>query len=171
MFCFDSITHNSLLFLDHILFLISPPFSSFFMISHKNMTNKLDTQHDDDSCSGLSHSRKKLQDQVYSSKSAVSQLSPEKLKKVKGVIIKSEWGQRVSPLANYPVQEIAEASMVLLLQHNDSISESKVVEQVCLTFKNDLRQNLVNFITEILDPLANIFPVFYDRGRSWNSCR
>jgi hypothetical protein len=61
----------------------------------------------------------------------VSQLSPDRLKKVKGVIIKSEWGQRVSPLKNYPIPEVAQASMALLEQHNDSILESKVVEQVC----------------------------------------
>ena len=103
-------------------------FPSIFFYSLRHSTWK--TSLTWSSCSWLT--RKKLHDQVYTSKSALNQLTSGKLKKVKGVIIKSEWGQRVSPLTNYPIPEVTQASMILQEKHNECDPNSKVVEQVCI---------------------------------------
>lgn len=52
------------------------------------------------------------------------------LKHAKGVVIKSEWGQRVAPLYDYPIKEICSASLTLQRRHLQSFESSRIVEQV-----------------------------------------
>lgn len=79
--------------------------------------------------------RKKLHDHVYSGEASAA-VPIKKLKKVKGVVIKSEWGQRVSPLTGplpstqYSIPEVAQASVELQLKHATQVKDSRIVEQV-----------------------------------------
>lgn len=75
---------------------------------------------------------KKIRDCAYSGNS-VDSLSGQ-LKEAKGIVIKSEWGQRVSPLYDYPIKEICSASITLQKRHHESFQSSRVVEQVSFFF-------------------------------------
>lgn len=74
-------------------------------------------------------SRKKVSDHVYSGKAA-GDLKAGRLTKVRGVLIKSEWGQRVSPLTTYPVSEFEHSSLVLHQKHQSFATDGRIVEQV-----------------------------------------
>jgi hypothetical protein len=72
--------------------------------------------------------RKKLSDHSYSGKAA-GDLPAGRLTKVRGVQIKSEWGQRVSPLIDYPISEIELISQDLHHKHQSFAPDSRIVEQ------------------------------------------
>lgn len=75
-------------------------------------------------------SRKKYHDHAYCGEAAVN-LSKRRLKKVRGVIIKSEWGQRVSPMDDYPIGEIAQAASNLQEKHMSLAGKKgRIIEQV-----------------------------------------
>ena len=71
-----------------------------------------------------------MSDRVYSGKTA-GELTAGRLKKVKGALIKSDWGQRVPPLTDFTVADVARCSKLLHEQHQSLIPCSRVVEQVC----------------------------------------
>lgn len=71
---------------------------------------------------------KRIRDCAFSGQS-VDSLSSH-LRQAKGVVIKSEWGQRVPPLTDYPIEDICAASVALQKRHQKSFENSRIVEQV-----------------------------------------
>lgn len=71
---------------------------------------------------------RRIRDCAYSGTS-VDSLSGQ-LKYAKGVVIKSEWAQRVPSLNDFPLKDICIASLALQRRHQKSFENSRIVEQV-----------------------------------------
>lgn len=120
-----------------------------------------------------------MHDHVYSGEAA-ARVPLKKLKKVKGVVIKSEWGQRVSPLTGplpstqYSIPEVAQASIELQLKHATLLPDSRIAEQVTTTFdfpyhsfmNGDAQRGCLKQLVSCLEISHHIF--VYCRGTQWS---
>lgn len=128
--------------------------------------------------------RIKLSDQTYSGK-CVGDLTPGRLTRVKGVLIKSDWGSRISPLNDYPVPEVARLSQILHEKHRSLIPDARIVEQVRKNTSLSLIRLLFRFVRDkqlnkylwrllTVDPMALISdaaPVMSMGGKCMSSYR